>query len=61
MEKILIHIYNFFERRRAAFYACFAISFLLAGWFAFHVKFEEDISKILPQDKKLLIQAKKAL
>ncbi len=53
MEKILLHIYNFFEKRRLAFYITFAVSFLLAGWFAFQVKLEEDISKILPQDKKI--------
>ncbi len=53
MEKILVNIYNFFEKRPLAFYASFFISFLLIGWFAFQVKFEEDISKILPQDKKI--------
>jgi len=31
----------------------FAVVFLLAGWFAAQVKFEEDISKILPKDKKI--------
>ena len=32
---------------------CLLLIFLLAGWFAVQVKFEEDISKILPKDKKI--------
>src|SRR6187402_2978198 len=53
MKEILIGIYNFFEKRRPAFFAVFAASFLLLGYFALQVKFEEDISKILPKDKKI--------
>ncbi|MEP7165551.1 MAG: 1-acyl-sn-glycerol-3-phosphate acyltransferase [Ferruginibacter sp.] len=53
MEKILIRIYHFFEKRRPLFFIVFAASFLLLGYFAMQVKFEEDISKILPKDKKI--------
>ncbi len=53
MEKILLGIYSFFEKRRPALYITFFATFLLAGWFALQVKFEEDISKILPKDKKI--------
>ena len=53
MEKALIGIYNFFEKRRTFFFTVFAVSFLLLGYFALQVKFEEDISKILPKDKKI--------
>jgi len=53
MEKILIGIYNFFEKRRPVFFIVFAASFLLLGYFAMQVRFEEDISKILPKDKKI--------
>ncbi|MEP7255716.1 MAG: 1-acyl-sn-glycerol-3-phosphate acyltransferase [Ferruginibacter sp.] len=53
MVKILLNIYHFYKERRPAFYITFAIIFLLAGWFATQVKFEEDISKILPNDKKI--------
>ncbi len=53
MEKILISIYNFFEKRRTVFFISLAVSFLLLGFFATRVKFEEDISKILPKDKKI--------
>ena len=53
MKKILLHIYNYFQKRQPALYVVFAVIFLLAGWFAMQVKFEEDISKILPNDKKI--------
>ena len=53
MEKILLGIYNYFEKRRPALYLTFTVLFLLALWFAMQVKFEEDISKILPKDKKI--------
>lgn len=53
MEKIFIHIYDFFARRRAVFFGCLIGSFLLAGYFASRVQFEEDISRILPKDKKI--------
>ena len=53
MEKILLNIYNFYAKRRPAIYITFAALLLLAGFFAWKVKFEEDISKILPKDKKI--------
>ncbi len=53
MEKILLAIYHFFEKRQLAMYAVFAAILLAAGWFALQVKFEEDIAKILPKDKKI--------
>lgn len=53
MEKILLNIYNFYSRRKTALYISFITLFLLAGWFATQLKFEEDISKILPNDKKI--------
>lgn len=53
MEKIFTSIYGFFEKRRAVFFTCFVLAFLLVGFLASRVKFEEDISKILPKDKKI--------
>jgi 1-acyl-sn-glycerol-3-phosphate acyltransferase len=53
MEKILLNIYNFYKKRQPALYITLALLFLLAGWFALQVKFEEDISKILPRNKKI--------
>lgn len=52
MEKFFIGIYDFFEKRRTLFFTWLAASFLFIGYFALQVKFEEDISKILPKDKR---------
>ena len=53
MEKILIRLYNFFRKNRLTFFITLAISFLVPVYFAMQVKFEEDIAKILPKDKKI--------
>ncbi len=53
MAKVFIHIYRYFEKRRMVFFITLAVSFLLAGYFAMQLRFEEDISKILPRDKKI--------
>jgi 1-acyl-sn-glycerol-3-phosphate acyltransferase len=52
MEKILVRVYNYFAKHRTVFFVTFGVSFLLLVFFASRVKFEEDISKILPKDKK---------
>ncbi|MEO6669697.1 MAG: 1-acyl-sn-glycerol-3-phosphate acyltransferase [Ferruginibacter sp.] len=53
MVKIFISIYKYFKIHRAAFFILFTCSFLLVGFFAFKVRFEEDITKVLPKDKKI--------
>jgi len=53
MEKIFSAIYNYFEKHRLVFFISFGASFLLVSLLASQVKFEEDISKILPNDKKI--------
>src|SRR5258708_14415787 len=53
MEKMFIAIYRYFDKKRLAFYISFGISFLLIAYFAVQVRFEEDISKVLPKDKKI--------
>lgn len=53
MEAIFNYIYDFFEKRKPLFYAVFVMLFLLFGFFASRVKFEEDISRILPKDRKI--------
>src|SRR5579871_406979 len=53
MEKLFIRIYNYFEKRRTAFWLCFIGSFLFIAFFASRIRFEEDISKVLPKDKKI--------
>jgi 1-acyl-sn-glycerol-3-phosphate acyltransferase len=53
MEKILVSIYNYFNTRKPLFYTVFVLSFVLVGFFASRIRFEEDISKVLPKDKKI--------
>jgi 1-acyl-sn-glycerol-3-phosphate acyltransferase len=53
MEKILLQIYFFYKKRQPALYFTFSVILLITGWFATRLKFEEDISKILPNDKKI--------
>ncbi len=53
MAKFFTGLYRYFQKNRLVFFIVFALSFMLAGYFATRVKFEEDISKILPQDKKI--------
>ncbi len=53
MEKALLSIYSYFSRKRSIFYLVFAGTFALITYFALQVKYEEDISKIIPQDKKI--------
>ncbi|WP_184547715.1 1-acyl-sn-glycerol-3-phosphate acyltransferase [Mucilaginibacter sp. FT3.2] len=53
MEKGLILIYHYFAKNKVVFYTVFAACFLAMGYFSSLVKFEEDISKVIPRDKKI--------
>ena len=52
METVFTGIYNYFARNKAVLYIVFFISLGLFAFFALRVKFEEDISAIIPKDKK---------
>jgi len=52
MEKSLLSIYHYFARNRVICYVVFAACFVVFGYFASRLKFEEDISKVIPKDKK---------
>ena len=45
-------IYKYFEKNRLVFFSVFIACLLTVGFFAAKVNLEEDISKILPGDKK---------
>lgn len=53
MGSFFVSIYNFFARHKSWLWTCTIVSFLLAGYFASRIQLEEDISRILPQDKTL--------
>jgi predicted RND superfamily exporter protein len=53
MEKFFTRIYYYFKDHRQVLLVSFIISFVLIAFFASRIHFEEDISKILPHDKKI--------
>ncbi|SFE14629.1 1-acyl-sn-glycerol-3-phosphate acyltransferases [Chitinophaga sp. CF118] len=53
MGSFFVSIYNFFAQHKSWLWTCTIISFLLAGYFASRIQLEEDITRILPQDKTL--------
>ncbi len=53
MGSFFVHIYNFFAVRKAALWICVVASFAITGYLASRIRLEEDITRILPQDKTL--------
>ncbi len=53
MDSFFIAIYNYFSKHRGAMWCAAISSFLLVAFFASRIKLEEDITKILPHEKKL--------
>ena len=53
MEKFFSRIFHYFSNHKTALYLSFAISLTVFGYCTSMVNFEEDISKILPNDKKI--------
>jgi 1-acyl-sn-glycerol-3-phosphate acyltransferase len=53
MERFFISIYNYFERHKGVMWAAAVCSFLFFGFFTSRIKYEEDITRILPHEKKL--------
>jgi len=53
MEKIFLPVYNYFQKKPVAFYIIFLTCFLVSAYFASRIQLEEDISKILPNDRKI--------
>lgn len=53
MEKVLLNIYSYFQKNRKAFFLIFGVTILFVTFFASQVKLEEDISKVIPNDKKI--------
>src|SRR5688500_9396385 len=53
MQNLFANIYQYFQRHPVAFYLVFFTTLAAAGFFATRVRFEEDISSILPKDEKI--------
>ena len=53
MERFFLAIYNYFEKHKGRMWIAAICSFLFFGFFASRMKLEEDITSILPHEKKL--------
>jgi 1-acyl-sn-glycerol-3-phosphate acyltransferase len=53
MQNFFSYIYNYFRKNPVIFYLLFLGSLAVTVFFASGVRFEEDISSILPKDKKI--------
>lgn len=53
MENIFVSIYNYFAGRRVIFFTAFFVLVAVLAFFASRLHFEEDISKVIPKDKKI--------
>ncbi len=53
MEKFFTRLYHYFKAHRTALFITLFVSFAVIAFFASRIHFEEDISKILPHDKKI--------
>lgn len=49
MDRIFVPLYIFFEKHKFLMYALLIVSSVIFVWFGLKVKYEEDISKLLPQ------------
>ncbi len=52
MENIFIISYRYFANRRRLLFTGFGLLVMALTWFASRVHFEEDISKVIPKDRK---------
>lgn len=53
MQQFFSNIYAFFAQRKWLLYSCFAAFIIVSAFFARKLKFEEDISRILPKDPRV--------
>lgn len=51
MTKFFIGLYNYFEEHKILFYLSLIPCILVMGYFAFQVKFEEDVTRFFPDTK----------
>ncbi len=53
MANLFLSIYNFFKTRRLALWLVMLASFAITGWMASRLNLLEDITHVLPEDKKI--------
>lgn len=52
MESLFLNIYQYFQSKRFVFWTCMILLFTFLGITASNIRFEEDISKILPKSEE---------
>jgi len=50
MQTLFVYIFDFFEKRKAAFWVCFFLVFILVTGGASRIKFVQDINQVIPHD-----------
>src|SRR4051812_43550467 len=53
MGKFFIRLYNYFDSHRIIYFVILLLLFASTIFFSFKINLEEDISRILPKDKKI--------
>lgn len=53
MEKIFAGIYSYFQNRKWQLFLLFSLCLITFAFFAFRLRFEEDIARIFPKDEKV--------
>jgi predicted RND superfamily exporter protein len=52
MSRFTIFVYEYFKRRKTVFYAVLTLTSVFFAWFAGKLRFEEDLSQLLPSIKE---------
>jgi predicted RND superfamily exporter protein/2-polyprenyl-3-methyl-5-hydroxy-6-metoxy-1,4-benzoquinol methylase len=52
MNRIVVVLYEFFKARKAVFYSVLIGLFIILGYFASRISLQEDITKMIPDDKE---------
>ena len=50
MQTLFVYIFDFFEKRKAAYWLCFVLVFALSIAGALRIKFVQDINQAIPHD-----------
>jgi uncharacterized protein len=53
VESLFIHLYHFFHKRKPVFWGVFVLVLALMGAAASRISFEEDITKVFPDDERV--------
>lgn len=58
MSNFFYHIYNWGQKNKLLFFGCILVFVIISSYGALNIKFEEDITRILPKNEKTSITSK---